>query len=83
MANKKYDIDELKLIRSSWNIIPIDAIPEEDRDSFSKRKLAIDMYIDNQKTEDIEKETGFCRTNIIRYLDKCLKIDSNGDYYGS
>jgi len=82
MASKKYNITELKKIRSQWVDIPVEAIPEEKRAVFEKRKKAVNMYIDGAKCTDIYDITGIDHTQISRLLEKCLKTNEYGEFYG-
>ena len=82
MANKSYDIDEMKFIRNTWVDIPEEAVNEKVRSKFAKRKLAVNMYIDGYPVEDIEKTTGIVRTNLIRLLKKCMEKNATGEYFG-
>ena len=82
MASKKYEQDDLLQIRSLWKEIPEEVIPENNRETYKKRKKAVDMYIDGAKLKDITAATGVLGSNIPRLIDKCLKRDINGDYLG-
>lgn len=82
MASKKYNLEELQEIRKEWQEIPIEAIPEKYREIYKARKKAVDMYIDGENVNIIEKETQYSRTNISRYITKCLLIDQDGNYRG-
>ena len=65
--------------KSNWQTVLIDNIDnEEDKKLYLRRKKAVDMYLDNVKTSDIVKETGFHRNNIVRFVTRCLKLDKNG-----
>ena len=79
---KTYDRNELKAIRDSWKIIPIEAIPEKHREDYNKRKFAIDLYIEGISVNEIEKTTGIRRNTLYRNLEKCLERNTEGKYFG-
>ena len=81
MKQKSYDTDTLKAIRKSWYSLPPEAVPESKREIYCLRKKAVDMYIDDARTEDIYKATGIQTGHISEYLRKCLIMDENGKYY--
>lgn len=58
MAEKRFDINELRSIRENWNDIPSEVIPEKYREIYIKRKKAVDMYIDGYSTQTILDRTG-------------------------
>lgn len=82
MACKKYDLQELEEMRKSWTDIPIDVVPNDQKETYYKRKTAIDMYIDGKKTQEIFNITGITHNNILRLLGRCLQKDENGEFYG-
>lgn len=82
MACKKHDIEELQSIRCMWPDIPLDVVNEKHRSTFKSRKEAVDMYIDGYKMSEIEQRTGISHSLIPRLLNRCLVINSNGDYIG-
>ena len=82
MKQKSYDTDTLKAIRKSWYSLPPEAVPESKREIYCLRKKAVDMYIDDVKTAEIEKLTGIYPSNLLRHIRKCLVIDNKGEYFG-
>ena len=82
MANKKYNLDELKACRKEWPDISEEAIPEQHRKKFAMRKKAIDMYIDGFSTKDIFEKTGVSHAHITEFISKALVIGSNRVMYG-
>ena len=82
MATKKFDLVELRAIREEWTNIPLEAIPEQHRILYTARKNAVDMYIDGHKSSSIAERTNINYTYIPQLIEKCLRIDKNGFYYG-
>lgn len=82
MANKKYNLYELKQYKECWVDIPIEVIPENKQDIFCKRKQAVDMYIDGVSVSEIESKTGINVSHIPNYIDRCLMTSDTGEMYG-
>ena len=82
MASKKYNLAELNLIREQWIDIPIEAIPNEKRAVFEKRKKAVNMYIDGVNYNDIYLSTGVVHTQLSKLIAKCLMNNKDGIAYG-
>lgn len=82
MATKKFNLEELRLIRKEWIEIPLDAIPEKYKSTFKDRKTAVDMYINGQKSSIITEQTNINYTYIPKLIEKCLRLDNDGSYYG-
>lgn len=82
MATKKFNLEELRLIREEWIEIPLDAIPEKYKSTFKDRKTAVDMYINGQKSSIITEQTNINYTYIPKLIEKCLRLDNDGFYYG-
>ena len=79
---KKYDLDELALIRNTWVDVPEEAIPAEYRELFRKRKAAVNLYIDGATIKEIEKITGIPSQNMSRMIERCCVLDKNNQYLG-
>jgi len=79
---KKYDLDELALIRNTWPDTPVESVPESCRDVFRMRKMAVDLYIDGARMTEIEVITKIARQNILRLVERCCMQTKAGDYYG-
>ena len=78
MAAKKFDINELKIIRESWDDIPAEVIPEKYRDIYRKRKEAVDMYIDGYSSTTILERTGISHNHIPEFIQKCVVVNEDG-----
>ena len=76
------DLGFLKSARDSWYPIPADSLPEKQRDVFSKRKKAVDMYIDGYLNTEITRTTGIDRSFLVKLIKRCIKTDENGIYFG-
>jgi uncharacterized protein YerC len=79
MATKKNDIVALRVERLGWKKECVDALNEDIRNKFEKRKEAVDMYIDGYTLNEIESRTGIDKANIARYVNKCIERKSNED----
>ncbi len=82
MRTHKYNLFELRNIRETWKDMPIEAIPEKQREQFVMRKLAVDMYIDGSNSIEIEGKTGVFHNNIPRLIERCTTLNEFGEYYG-
>ncbi|MCR4657823.1 MAG: Mu transposase C-terminal domain-containing protein [Lachnospiraceae bacterium] len=82
MACKKHNLNELRKIRETWADLPAEVVPEDKRASFVQRKSAVDMYIDGCTMSEITEATGIAHPNICRMVERCLRRDAAGDYYG-
>ena len=79
---KKFDLDELDLIRNTWTEIPVEALPEEYRETFGKRRFAVDSYIDGVRNSEIEMRTGIKSQNIRNMVQRCCTLDETNNYIG-
>lgn len=79
---KKYDLNELALIRNTWPDTPVEAVPESCREVFRMRKMAVDLYIDGARMTEIEGITKIARQNILRLVERCCSQTDTGSYYG-
>lgn len=76
MASKKYNLSELKINRLNWKKVLEDALSQENKEIFSNRKNAVDMYIDGVDVTTIEEETRINKTIINKFVAKCCKINT-------
>ncbi|MFS0672581.1 MULTISPECIES: hypothetical protein [Ornithinibacillus] len=72
------------LNRTTWPTVNENILLDnEKKEIFIKRKKAIDMYIDNEKTiNEICKITNINQTDLYRLLKRCLEIDNTGQPFG-
>jgi putative transposase len=70
------DIEEHLLDISNWPQVIIENLDDEDRNIFLARKLAIDLLVTtNTKISDIELQAGIHRSEIYRFVRRCLEKD--------
>lgn len=83
MACRKYNLNELRKLREIWidEDIITEAQNEEDRNTYFRRKKAIDMYIDGFKLKHIQDETQVTRADIMRFLKRMTTVQ-NGKMLG-
>lgn len=82
MAKKKYDLIALQADREEWEDLPEEVIPEKYRDTYKRRKMAVDMYIEGYNYTEIERRTGIKHNNFSRILSKCLTKNEHYIPYG-
>jgi transposase InsO family protein len=82
MADKKFNILELKEESKTWRTVLIDKMSAEEKDLFLKRKMAVDMYLEGQALKNITKVTGIHRTEPSRFILRCRKLDEFGIPFG-
>ncbi|XQY93688.1 hypothetical protein ACNRWW_09925 [Metabacillus sp. HB246100] len=69
-------IEEQFLDISIWPQVISENLNDEDRNIFLARKLAIDLIMTtNKKISEIEKKTGIHRSEIYRFVRRCLEKD--------
>ncbi|MBR5297758.1 MAG: hypothetical protein IKU29_07835, partial [Parabacteroides sp.] len=83
MRMKSHNLSELKEYRNYWSDLQIEFWEEAQKSTYIRRKKAVDMYIDNLSTAEIESETGIKSGNLTKLVSRCLKIDPDtGRQYG-
>ena len=83
MASKKHSLSELKIARLSWKNILEDALDPNNFDLYTRRKKAVDMYIDGMNVVQIEEDTKIHISSIGRLIDKCCKLNpTSNEPYG-
>src|SRR5690606_20233906 len=69
-------IEERFLDITNWPQVISDSLDDEDRNIFLTRKLAIDLFMTTiSKISDIEQQTGIHRSEIYRFVRRCLEKD--------
>ena len=63
----KLDLFELRQNRELWKDINIEALSEENKKKYIKRKEAVDLYIDGVSPKNIIEKTGIPGCEILRY----------------
>jgi putative transposase len=70
------DIEEQLLDISKWPQVIIENLDDDDRNIYLSRKLAIDLLITTEKKiSEIELQAGIHRSEIYRFLRRCLEKD--------
>lgn len=83
MRMKSHNLSELKEYRNYWSDIQIEFWEEKQKNTYLRRKKAVDMYINNHSTTEIESETGIKSGNLTKLISRCLKINpDSGRQYG-
>jgi len=80
--SKKLNLTQIKETMNSWDDLNISVMDENTRVKYSARKKAVQMYIDGIKLAIISEETGICKSEISRYVNKCLEYDDEGNMVG-
>lgn len=75
MANKKYNLSELKIERLDWKNVLIEILDDTAKEVFLSRKKAVDMYIDGFTLQAIEDSTKINKASISKYIERCRSIN--------
>lgn len=78
----KLDLLELRQNRDSWKEVNVEALSDENREKYYKRKEAVDLYIDGVAPKNIIDKTGIPGSEILRYTKRCNEKDKNGKCKG-
>lgn len=76
------DLLFLRELRNYWEPIKTEALSDEDRKIYQKRKLAVDLYIDGCSVKSISEQTGFYSSEIIRLVRRCIQECDDGTTVG-
>ncbi len=80
---ERMPIDETSLDTKNWKSVIVDDFSEKDKDIFSRRKQAIEMYIERSKTvKEISKITRIEESEIRRLFKRCISENSEGEIWG-
>ncbi len=79
---EKVDIDPKYLDVKNWPTVMIDNFKPEQKEIYSRRKQAVEMYLKDHTLEDIKEATGLGRKEVNRYIKRCLTHDENGVIWG-
>ncbi len=83
MRNKKYNILDLRQNRDEWSPIKTELWEQIKKDTYDKRKKAVDMYIDDFSAQEIFAATGIAHDKVAKLVARCIKLDSiTGKQYG-
>jgi len=67
---------------SIWPSVDLNALSDVQRMIFSKRRRAIELYIEGEAIRLIEEKTGINRHQLYFLLDRCLMNDADGRVVG-
>lgn len=83
MRSKKYNLLDLRQDRENWSPIKTELWPYNKKDSYDKRKKAVDMYIDDFSAQEIFDVTGINHDKVAKFVARCIKINPiSGKQYG-
>ena len=75
MAEKKYNLMELKCQRTDWNNVCVDFMDLGEKEIFLNRKKAVDMYIEGMALINISQITSIPHQRISKFIEMCITID--------
>ncbi len=78
----KLDLLELRQSREYWKEVNVEALSEEYREKYNKRKEAVDLYIDGVAPKNIIERTGIPGSEILRCTKRCIEKDTEGNCKG-
>lgn len=76
-------IDASTINLAEWPIVDTNLLSEVDRDKYERRKLAVEMYLQDSATvSEISDVTKIEKMEITRFVDRCLRVDQSGQILG-
>ncbi|OCT11468.1 hypothetical protein A8709_07310 [Paenibacillus pectinilyticus] len=76
-------IDASTVNLAEWPIVDTDLLDEIDRDKYERRKLAVEMYLqDSANVTEISNVTKIEKMEITRFVKRCLRVDKYGQILG-
>lgn len=79
---EKVDIDPKYLDVNNWPTVLVDPLKPEQKEVYSRRKQAVEMYLNDHTLDEIKNETALSRKEVSRYIKRCLSYDENGVIWG-
>jgi len=76
------NLSELRQEREFWTEVNEDVMKKESQEVFSKRKLAVDYYIDGLELKTIAEITDIRKQEVLRLVNRCRSFDENGNQVG-
>ncbi|WP_052703050.1 hypothetical protein [Paenibacillus beijingensis] len=77
------ELDPFYLNTENWPSVFIDNFSEKQKEIFQNRKMAIDLYMQNERTvKEICELTRMKRHHLVRLLRRCLAVDDHGNIWG-
>ncbi len=72
-----------QLLPETWPEVDADALPDERRELFVRRKRGIELYFEGADEAELRASCGFGRSHIYRLImERCLKQHEDGNLYG-
>lgn len=76
-------LGEESITTKDWPKVLVENLSESNKEIYLKRKMAVDMYLDNNKLlSEIENKTGIKPNDVRRLVKRCLSFDKKGSIYG-
>lgn len=66
----------------NWSEINLLALPEDKRETYSKRKVAINLYAANESLLEIKKQTGISKQQLYNLIERCTARQDDGTFNG-
>jgi putative transposase len=76
------NLDPLLKDVNNWATVDTSHLSEKDAKKFEARQNAVSAYLDGSPMEEIRKEFGICRIEVLRYCKRCLSLHKDGRIYG-
>lgn len=73
---------ELQEMRSFWEDINTEALSEDKREIFQKRRRAVDLYIDGTPLKTVADVIGLPQSEVLRFVKRCIQTDAEGQMLG-
>lgn len=67
---------------SAWPAPDLNVISQDEKSRYLDRKLAVEMYADNESSSNIKNATGKSANEIVRLVRKCLSPNGQGGIAG-
>lgn len=67
---------------SRWRLVDTDALDEKQKERFRNYRTAIESYLRTGKSGCIADELGLPRNSVLRQLNRCVTLASDGKPYG-
>ena len=80
--SKYINLEYIKSMRPMWKAVNAEALPEEEKILFLKRKEAVDFYIDGMRSSDVREQTGILPQELSRLLKRCMLMDKDNNFVG-
>lgn len=88
MANRKFlekysYLGEEYFDTSKWPQVLVENLKPEDKETFLRRKEAVDYFMNGTVSlQEIKNTTGIDRQEVYTYVDRCLQFDETGTVWG-